>query len=349
MLRRVGRICEGSCRGSSSGHLTRRVRTVLRVGLTGGTGAGKTTVAARLRDLGALVVDADGLAREVVAPGSRGLEAVVDEFGAGVLSGDGALDRPALAALVFADPARRRALEQITHPLIAARTAQILDAAPADAVVVHDVPLLVEKRMGAGYHLVLVVDAPPEVRVQRLVRSRGMSPDDAWARVRAQASDDERRAAADVLLDNSGEPDAVLGAVDRLWHARLVPFEENVRLRHPAARSLAGKVVPYDPTWPTQAARLVERVARAVGQPADSVEHVGPTAVPGQAAEDVLDLRLTMPASSAAELVGDALGEAGFAPVPEAERDDDPGGAGDTRLLHSCDPGRAANLHVRVG
>jgi dephospho-CoA kinase len=204
------------------------------VGLTGGTGAGKTTVASRLRDLGAIVIDADVLAREVVAPGSEGLAAVVEEFGAGVLSGDGALDRPALAALVFADSDRRRVLERITHPLIALRTAEIMMQAPKDSIIVHDVPLLVEKHMEASYDLVIVVTADPQTRVQRLVRSRGMDEDDAWARVRAQASDEERRAAADVLLDNSGEPDVVLGQVDRLWHERLVPFEANKSDGRPA-------------------------------------------------------------------------------------------------------------------
>ena len=146
---------------------------MLRTGLTGGTGSGKSTVAHRLGERGAFVVDADVLAREVVAPGSEGLAAVVQEFGPEVLAPDGALDRTALAAVVFGDDGRRRALEAITHPLIAHRTGELVAAAPDDAVLVHDVPLLVEKRMGAGYHLVVVVDAPVEDRVRRLV-GRGM-------------------------------------------------------------------------------------------------------------------------------------------------------------------------------
>jgi dephospho-CoA kinase len=190
------------------------------VGLTGGAGAGKSTVAARLRELGAIVIDADALAREVLEPGSEGLSEVAEEFGAGVLRSDGSLDRAALAAIVFADPAKRRRLEQITHPRIAARTSELLASAPADAVVVHDVPLLVEKVMGPAYDLVVVVDAPVEQRVRRLV-GRGLDADDARARIAAQASREERRAVADVWLENDGTADELRAAVDDLWATRL--------------------------------------------------------------------------------------------------------------------------------
>jgi dephospho-CoA kinase len=140
------------------------------VGLTGGIGAGKSTVARRLAEHGATIVDADALAREVLAPGTEGLAAVTARFGAGVLRPDGSLDRAALARVAFADDDSRRALEAITHPRIADRTAELFAAAAEDAVVVHDVPLLVEKGMAARYQLVVVVDAPVEVRVGRLVR-----------------------------------------------------------------------------------------------------------------------------------------------------------------------------------
>jgi dephospho-CoA kinase len=193
---------------------------VLRVGLTGGAGAGKSTVAARLRELGAVVIDADALAREVLEPGSDGLAEVVKAFGDGVLHADGSLDRAALAAVVFADPERRRELESITHPRIAARTSELLAAAPADAVVVHDVPLLVEKAMAATYHLVVVVDAPEGERVRRLVR-RGLPEQDARARIAAQATRAERKAVADVWLENDGSADDLRAAVDALWEERL--------------------------------------------------------------------------------------------------------------------------------
>jgi dephospho-CoA kinase len=321
---------------------------VLRIGLTGGTGAGKSTVAGRLAELGALVVDADVLAREVVAPGSPGLAEVAAEFGDGVLTADGALDRAALAGLVFADPGRRQALERITHPRIAARTAELLADAPADAVVVHDVPLLVEKRMGPGYHLVVVVDAPEDVRVGRLVASRGMTEDDARARVRAQATDDERRAAADVWLDNSGEPGAVLEAVDALWRQRIRPYADHLRARTPARRPEVVAVVPHDPTWPVQAARLLARVRRAVGSTALSLEHVGSTSVPGLPAKDVLDVQLVVADLETADGLRAALEDAGLARPAGDWWDRGPDGGRLPKRVHTaCDPGRAVNLHVR--
>ena len=195
---------------------------MLRVGLTGGIGAGKSTVARRLAEHGATIVDADALAREVLAPGTEGLAAVTARFGAGVLRPDGSLDRAALARLAFADDESRRALEAITHPRIADRTAELFAAAAEDAVVVHDVPLLVEKGMAARYQLVVVVDAPVEVRVERLVR-RGMSEADARARIAAQASEAERRAVADVWLDTDRPLAEVEAEVDALWTDRLVP------------------------------------------------------------------------------------------------------------------------------
>jgi dephospho-CoA kinase len=192
------------------------------VGLTGGAGAGKSTVAARLRELGAVVIDADALAREVLEPGSEGLREVVAAFGDGVLRPDGSLDRAALAAVVFADPEQRRRLEAITHPKIAARTSELLAAAASDAVVVHDVPLLVEKAMAPAYDLVVVVDAPEEQRVERLVR-RGLAEADARARIAAQATRAERKDVADVWLDNGGSADDLRAAVDALWDERLLP------------------------------------------------------------------------------------------------------------------------------
>jgi dephospho-CoA kinase len=190
------------------------------VGLTGGAGAGKSTVAARLRELGAVVIDADALAREVLEPDSDGLAEVVKAFGEGVLHTDGSLDRAAVAAVVFADPERRRELEGITHPRIAARTSELLAAAPADAVVVHDVPLLVEKALAPAYDLVVVVDAPVERRVERLV-GRGLSEADARARIAAQETRAERQAVADVWLDNDGSVADLVAAVDVLWRERL--------------------------------------------------------------------------------------------------------------------------------
>jgi dephospho-CoA kinase len=195
---------------------------VLRIGLTGGIGSGKSTVARLLAERGARVVDADRIAREVVEPGTPGLAAVVAEFGEGVLTPDGALDRPALAALVFGDPAARARLDAVVHPLVRARAAELVADAPADAVVVQDVPLLVETGQAASYDLVLVVETDTETRVARLV-DRGLAAEDARARIASQASDEQRRAVADVVLRNDGDRDALADQVDAFWAERVAP------------------------------------------------------------------------------------------------------------------------------
>jgi dephospho-CoA kinase len=195
---------------------------VLRIGLTGGIGSGKSTVSALLAARGAVVIDADRLAREVVEPGTPGLTAVVEAFGDGVLTADGSLDRRALAAVVFRDPEALRRLDGIVHPLVRVRATELAAAAPADAVVVNDVPLLVESGQAGAYDLVLVVETAPELRVERLV-GRGLTEDDARARIATQASDEQRRAVADVLLDNSGTPEELTAQVDRFWAEHVAP------------------------------------------------------------------------------------------------------------------------------
>jgi dephospho-CoA kinase len=176
----------------------------MRVGLTGGVASGKSTVAAMLRDLGVVVVDADALAREVVEPGTPGLASVVAEFGPDVLAADGALDRAALGRLVFGDPARRAALEAIVHPLVRARAAELEASAPEGALVVHDIPLLVETGQADRFDAVLVVDVPTDLQVDRAVRERGWPEEEARSRIAAQASRDERLAVATYVLDNTG-------------------------------------------------------------------------------------------------------------------------------------------------
>jgi dephospho-CoA kinase len=195
---------------------------VLRIGLTGGIGSGKSAVSQLLVRRGAVLVDADVLAREVVAVGTPGLAAVVEAFGESVLAADGSLHRPALAAVVFADPAARRRLDGIVHPLVRRRAAELIAAAAPDAVVVQDVPLLVETGQAASYDLVLVVEADLETRVARLVQ-RGLAEDDARARIAAQATDEQRRAVADVVLDNSGTLEQLAEQVDRFWAERVAP------------------------------------------------------------------------------------------------------------------------------
>jgi dephospho-CoA kinase len=193
---------------------------VIVVGLTGGIGSGKSEVARRLAIRGAVSVDADALAHEALAPGTPGLAAVVREFGDGVLAPDGSLDRERLGQVVFNDPDRRAALEAIVHPYVERRRLEIVALAPADSVVVYDVPLLVEKQMADAFDVVVVVEAPEDVRIGRLVTERAMAPDDARARVRTQASDDERRAVADVVLRNDSDLSSLRDQADALW-ARL--------------------------------------------------------------------------------------------------------------------------------
>ena len=192
-------------------------RTVM-VGLTGGIGAGKSTAARLLAERGALILDADVAAREVVAPGTDGLAAVVAEFGDTVLGPDGALDRAALASVIFADPDRRAALNAIVHPRVRGWMAERVIAAPEGSVVVQDVPLLVESGLAGLYELVVVVDAADAVRVARLVRDRGMTEQEASARIAAQAPREQRLAAADVVLNNDGAPKELADQITALWN-----------------------------------------------------------------------------------------------------------------------------------
>jgi dephospho-CoA kinase len=190
---------------------------VLIVGLTGGIGAGKSEVSRLLVEHGAHLVDADRIAREVVEPGTPGLAAVVEAFGESVLAADGSLDRPKLGEIVFADPERRAVLNGIVHPLVGARSAELQSQAPQDGVVVHDVPLLTENGLAELYDLVIVVDVEPRTQVERLVRSRGMSEEEARARMAAQAGREERLAVADIVIDNEVSLDALRGRVAEVW------------------------------------------------------------------------------------------------------------------------------------
>ncbi len=203
---------------------------MLRVGLTGGIGAGKSEVSRRLGAQGAAVIDADAIAREVVAPGTEGLAAVTAEFGAGVLRQDGGLDRERLGEIVFADPAMLNRLNSIVHPLVGRRMAELEKDAGTGAIIVHDVPLLAENNLDTGFDLVVVVDAPTHLQIDRLVRQRGMTQDQAEARMAAQASREQRLAIADLVVDNSSSLAELDRQVGDLWtelrrRARLQPSQ----------------------------------------------------------------------------------------------------------------------------
>lgn len=202
---------------------------MLTVGLTGGIGAGKSEVSRLLVECGAVLIDADRIAREVVEPGTPGLAAVVDAFGAEVLAEDGRLDRPKLGSVVFADPERLAVLNSIVHPLVGARSRELEEAAAEDAVVVHDVPLLTENGLASLYDLVIVVDASPETQLDRLVGRRGMTEEDARARMAAQATREQRREIADIVIDNDVPLDELHRRVKDVW-ADLV---HRARTSHP--------------------------------------------------------------------------------------------------------------------
>lgn len=188
-----------------------------KVGLTGGIASGKSEVARLFAGYGALVVDADQVAREVVAPGTSGLAEIVAEFGPEVLGPDGALDRPKLGEIVFSDSAALARLNGIVHPRVGRRTEELMAAAPEGAIVVYDVPLLVENGLGPLYEMVVVVDAPVEIQIERLVRDRGLSEEQARARIGNQAPREQRLAAADIVVDNSGDLAALEEQAGRAW------------------------------------------------------------------------------------------------------------------------------------
>ncbi|MET8010575.1 dephospho-CoA kinase [Streptomyces sp. NPDC005271] len=190
---------------------------MLKLGLTGGIGAGKSEVSRILVSYGAVLIDSDRIAREVVEAGTPGLAAVVAEFGPEILAADGGLDRPRLGGVVFSDPERLRALNAIVHPLVRDRSAELQAAAGPDAVVVHDVPLLVENGLASLYDMVMVVDVAPETQLDRLVRLRGMAEDEARARMAAQATRAERLAVADVVIENDGPIEALEPQVAKVW------------------------------------------------------------------------------------------------------------------------------------
>jgi dephospho-CoA kinase len=190
--------------------------TELRVGLTGGVGSGKSTVATLLAEHGAVVIDADAIAREVVEPGTPGLEGVVARFGHDVLSADGTLDRAALAAIVFNDEQARLDLNAVVHPLIGARTVELMQAAPPEAILVQDIPLLVEGNLAAGFDVVVVVEADVRTRLARL-EARGLPEADARARMATQATDEQRRAVAHEIVNNDRDLESLRADVDELW------------------------------------------------------------------------------------------------------------------------------------
>ena len=334
---------------------------MLRIGLTGGIGAGKSALSATFAQCGAIIVDGDVIAREVVEPGTEGLASLVEAFGKDILLPDGSLDRPALAAKAFRDDAARGVLNGIVHPLVGRRRSEIIAAVSEDAVVVEDIPLLVESGMAPLFPLVVVVHADVEVRVRRLVEQRGMSEEDTRARIAAQADDEQRRAVADVWLDNSGSPRELERRARDVWHNRIVPFAHNLSARQ-IARAPA-RLVPPDPNWPDQARRILARLKTACGHRALRVDHIGSTAVADLDAKDVIDIQITVESLAVADELTEPLLSAGYPRIERITEDvaktdarsavgrydhsDDPA-LWHKRIHASADPGRPTNVHIRV-
>ena len=334
---------------------------MLRIGLTGGIGAGKSAVSATFAKCGAVVVDGDVIAREVVEPGTVGLASLVEAFGNDILLSNGSLDRPALAAKAFRDDEARKTLNGIVHPLVGKRRSEIIASVSDDAVVVEDIPLLVESGMAPLFPLVVVVHADAEVRVRRVVEQRGMSEEDARARIAAQADDEQRRAVADVWLDNSGTPGELMQRTHDVWNNRILPFAHNISERQ-IARAPA-RLVPPDPTWPDQARRILARLKTACGHRALRVDHIGSTAVPELEAKDVIDIQITVESVAVADELAEPLLSAGYPRIERITEDvaksdarstverydhrDDPA-LWHKRIHASADPGRPTNVHVRV-
>jgi dephospho-CoA kinase len=321
---------------------------MLRIGLTGGIGAGKSTVSATFSECGGIIVDGDVIAREVVEPGTEGLAQLVEAFGEDILLPDGALNRPALAAKAFVDDEQRATLNGIVHPLVGRRRLEIIESVSEDAVVVEDIPLLVETGMAPMFPLVVVVTAPLETRVTRVVK-RGMDEADARARIKAQAPEEQRRAIADVLLDNSGSQDQLVEKARDVWYNRVLPLADNIRARRVAEHKL--ELVPYKPQWPDDAQRIINRLQTVCGAKALRVDHIGSTAVPGLEAKDVIDIQVTVASLDIADEIAGTLADVGYPRIEQITSDTphegDPA-LWRKRIHGSADPGRPARVHIRV-
>lgn len=318
-------------------------------------------MSATFSELGAIVVDGDVISREVVAPGTDGLARLVEAFGEDILLPDGALNRPALAAVAFSDDEKRQTLNGIVHPLVGKRREELISAAAADAVIVEDIPLLVESQMAPMFPLVIIVHADEDVRVARLIEHRGFSEADARARIAAQATVEQRRVVADVWLENHGGPDDLKQQAVALWNDRVLPFAHNLDAATPA--EVAPRLVPADPTWPEQAARIVNRLNTACGHRAIRIDHIGSTAVPGLDAKDVIDVQVTVASLDVADELADSLLRVGYPRRADVTADvakpdgrsssaafdhrDDPS-LWHKRYHASADPGRPTHLHIRV-
>lgn len=319
---------------------------MLKIGLTGGIGAGKSTVSEILAAHGAAIIDADKISREVVAPGEPLLDDLAKRFGEVIIGADGGLDRAQLAAAAFADEESTAALNALMHPAIRDRTIAHFARHSDAEVVVHDVPLLVENAMTPAYHLNLLVDVPAELRLERLMSARGMARDDAESRIARQASDEDRYAVCDVIIDNADSVAATQDRVAHLVHDRILPFATNLEAQRRAERGPAELVEPVGQDWPLQARLIIAKLHHGIGDHF-RIDHIGSTAVPDLAAKDVIDLQLLVPDLDTAHELSDQLADLGY-PGKDAVDNLGEGQLEAKRFHANTDPGRAVNLHVRT-
>ncbi len=266
-----------------------------------------------------------------------------------------------MAAKAFTDDEARQKLNSIVHPLVGQRRTEIIASVPEDSVVVEDIPLLVESGMAPLFPLVVVVHADVDVRLRRLIDQRGMPEEDARARIAAQATDEQRRAVADIWLENSGSPEDLIERAHDVWDNRILPFAHNLSERQPVRTP--ARLVPADPTWPDQAQRIVNRLKTTCGHRVLRVDHIGSTAVPGLDAKDVIDIQVTVESLAVADELAEVLLPAGYprldhitqdaaksdarSTVDSYDHSDDPA-LWHKRIHASADPGRPTNVHIRV-
>ena len=321
---------------------------MLRIGLTGGIGAGKSTVSAVFNERGGIIVDGDVIAREVVEPGTDGLAQLVEAFGEDILLPDGALNRPALAAKAFVDDERRAKLNSIVHPLVGQRRLEIIESVPDDAVVVEDIPLLVETGMAPMFPLVVVVTADIATRVNAPHQARDGRGRRQGAHRGAGfggAAPRDRRCAAGQF----GLTGAARTSRPRHLANRVLPLAHNIRTRQTV--SPKPELVPYDGTWPEHAQRIIKRIQTACGEKALRVDHVGSTAVEGMDAKDVIDVQITVDSLDVADQIADALAGVGYPRIEHITTDvphTDDASLWRKRIHGAADPGRPANVHIRV-
>lgn len=289
---------------------------MIKIGLSGGIGSGKSTVVKMLSSCGAYIIDSDKLAREVVEPGTPGLHSIVEHFGEKVLAESGELNRNALSAIVFQSDEARKVLNSITHPRIAQRTQQLIEEAPRDSIIVHDTPLLVELNLGVFYDAVIIVWASMETRLHRLQKYRDMPQEEALSRIHAQTSDEIRSQTADVVIDNNSTVEAARAQVYDLFYHYLVPWRDHLIEGEPLSMPISlvshqGK----NPIAPKIIARLWTLLHSVTDSGIVSIEHIGATSMNLSLGQDIIDIHITVTHWNKKDIILSTLKDGGYVMV----------------------------------